>query len=148
MRNWEQEFAKLKDGPELYPGSNHPIVRSGVREVRDPTGEWDENPRRLKVNGVDVEFFTVGQLGQALGGRQSVTIRKWEREGVIPRAMFQAPSETPNGRRRLYTRDQVEGMIRIAREEGVYYSHQTPIKKTRFTERVVQLFKELGVPGK
>jgi hypothetical protein len=97
------------------------------------------------VAGVETEFFTVGDLAKALG-RQPVTIRKWEREGVIPKSTYQSPGKDGDvrGRRRLYIREQVEGMVRIAHEEGVLVSHQKPIKGTRFTERVVDLFKALA----
>jgi hypothetical protein len=89
---------------------------------------------------VDREFFTVGQLAAALG-RRSVTIRKWEREGIIPAPTFNAESSDPRGRRRLYGREQVEGIVRIAAEEGILDSPKAAITKTRFTERVSELFR-------
>jgi hypothetical protein len=75
-----------------------------------------------------------------------VTIRKWEREGIIPKSTFQSPGRDDDvrGRRRLYTREQVEGIVRIAHEEGVLVSHQKPIKGTNFTARVIDLFKRLA----
>jgi hypothetical protein len=97
------------------------------------------------VAGVETEFFTVGDLAKALG-RQPVTIRKWEREGVIPKSTYQSPGRDDDvrGRRRLYTREQIEGMVRIAHEEGVLVSHQKPIKNTNFSVRVIDLFKRLA----
>jgi hypothetical protein len=141
MTDWEAEFKKLSL-KEFYPGSTTPINRNKPIPVHDKTGQWDENPRFYKVNGVEVEFFTVGHLAAALG-RKPVTIRKWENDGVIPKATYQRNSEDSRGRRRLYTRDQVEGILKIAKEEGILRSHNKPIKSTMFTTRVIQLFKDL-----
>jgi len=144
----DEQFAAI--GEQFYPGSTRPLVRHGNRlntqaAVADDPGAWDAKPRKYTVNGQETEFFTVGQLAQALG-RQPVTIRKWEREGIIPKATFQTPGKDgdPRGRRRLYTREQVEGIVRIAHEEGVLVSHQKPIKDTQFASRVLALFKTLA----
>ncbi|MGW0626208.1 MerR family transcriptional regulator [Streptomyces sp. NPDC002758] len=145
----DKAFAEI--GEQFYPGSTRPLVRHRNRlnteaapSAADP-GAWDAKPRKYVVAGVETEFFTVGDLAKALG-RQPVTIRKWEREGVIPKSTYQSPGKGGDvrGRRRLYTRQQVEGMVRIAYEEGVLVSHQKPIKGTRFTERVIDLFKVLA----
>jgi hypothetical protein len=136
VTNWKDAL------PEKYPGSSRSI--EPMRRKGGPAPEpeaWDK-PRVYTVAGKDVEFFTVGQLAMALN-RQPVTIRKWEEHGVIPSAVFRIPSKSPNGKHRLYTRAQVEGIIRIAKEEGILYSHQKPIGKTRFTERVIELFAKL-----
>jgi len=130
---------------EYYPGSSRPIIRHPNRS-RDTgpevTASWDRKPRTYPVGGVEREFFTIGQLAEALG-RKPVTLRKWEREGIIPKATFRAPSEHVQGVRRLYSREQVEGIVKIAKEEGVLVSHQTPITQTQFTNRVVALFTSL-----
>lgn len=66
-----------------------------------------------KINGVQVELFTIGELSKAIG-RKPVTIRMWESQGWIPKANYRTP--TPQGEqipgkatkgRRLYTRAQV-----------------------------------------
>lgn len=142
----DEESAAI--GEQFYPGSTRPLVRHPNRlhtEVAKSAADWDAKPRKYVVGGVEMEFFTVGQLARALG-RQPVTIRKWEREGVIPRSTYQSPGrdDDPRGRRRLYSRKQVEGIVRIATEEGVLVSHQKPIKDTQFTARVTDLFKRLA----
>jgi hypothetical protein len=141
----DEEFAAI--GEQYYPGSSRPIVRHPNRlhtEVAKSAADWDAKPRKYVVAGVETEFFTVGHLARALG-RQPVTIRKWEREGIIPKSTYQSPGrdDDPRGRRRLYTRAQVEGMVRIAHEEGVLVSHQKALKSTQFTARVTDLFKRL-----
>lgn len=144
----DEEFSAL--GEQYYPGSTKPLVRHPNRptlhtEAAPSAADWDAKPRKGVVNGVETSFYTVGQLAQALG-RQAGTVRKWEREGVIPKSTYQSPGRDGDvrGRRRLYTRDQVEGIVRIAQEEGVLVSHQKPIKDTRFTPRVIDLFKRLA----
>jgi hypothetical protein len=139
---------RVSDVFDRYPGSSKPRVTPQAAPDRARDGvEWDAKPRIYTVAGKETEFFTVGQLARALG-REAVTIRKWEREGVIPRAQFNAPSDDVRGRRRLYTRAQVEGIVRIALEEGVMgANHQMALKSTRFTEKVIDLFKSLGAPG-
>lgn len=139
MRNIEDEFEHLA----YFPGSSKPLVPHATRRktVAPPAAGWDAKPRSYVVGGVTTEFFTVGQLGAALG-RKASTMRRWEREGIIPKATFRVGSEDARGVRRLYSRRQVEGMVRIAAEEGVLQAHAIPIKHSRFTERVIALFKE------
>jgi hypothetical protein len=127
-----------KDALEPYPGSKKKIGHKD--QVDAKVEEWAEKPKVYTVRGKDVEFFSIGQLALALN-RRPVTIRKWESEGIIPRSTFTAPSDDPRGKRRLYTRKQVEGIVKIAREEGILYDHSKHIKQTNFTARVIDLFK-------
>lgn len=133
---------------EFFPGSKRPVIRHANRQAEKPvhkpavSGDWDDKPRLVTIKGEKTECFTVGHLARALD-RMPGTIRKWEREGVIPKPTFRTRSDDPRGTRRLYTRAQVEGIVRIAAEEGVLVSHQKAIKDTRFTERVIALFMAL-----
>ncbi|MEU5425145.1 MerR family transcriptional regulator [Streptomyces olivoreticuli] len=110
-----------------------------------PAGPAWDRPRVLRVGSEYREFFTIGQLSRALH-RQPVTIRKWEHSGTIPAPTFILRGATERGNRRLYTREQVEGMVRIADEEGILHheGEGIHISTTRFTERVVELFKSLA----
>lgn len=152
--DWDEEFQQIADGDkvEYYPGSTRPIVRHPNRiqteRVRRGLGadpDWDENPRVYTINGEDVEFFSVGQLARALG-REPGTIRKWESQGVIPKATFQVPGRDgdPRGRRRLYSRKQVEGMVKIAEDEGLmdFGVPRKSFSTTQFKPRVLELFRE------
>lgn len=112
---------------------------------------WDTKPIVKVLYGKDVEFFTVGQLGMALG-LQSVTVRSWEDKGWIPRPPFRGPKPNwaglPNKRlagRRLWTRDMVVGIVRIAQEEKVIGPRKgrRSIPKTNFTRRVVALYEQV-----
>lgn len=131
---------------EYYPGSNRPIraVKPVASGGYDPDA-WDAHPLRFPVKGVEMEFFTSGQLGQALDGRSGITMRKWEQKGWIPKATYYKPAKDPQGRRRLYSRAQVEGIVVIAKDEGIFdRNSRVKITRTSFTQRVVALFRELA----
>lgn len=141
-QKWEEEFRGVRE--EFYPGSTRVRHVNRVPDApsKDPTA-WDANPKEFKVGGVLGEYFGVGALALALERRPG-TIRKWEREGVIPKATFRAPSADPRGARRLYSRAQVEGIIRIAHDEGLMNPNlQITLAKSGFTARVKALFEEL-----
>jgi hypothetical protein len=135
---------RFSEDTEYFPGSNRPVVREPAAP-KDETA-WDAKPKVYVVAGREVEFFTVGMLARALH-REAVTIRKWEREGIIPKATYRGQSVDPRGKRRLYTRDQVEGMLKIAWAEGLMSGRKVQIRRTQFTKRVVDLFKSLGGPA-
>lgn len=143
VADWTEQFRGLAAGEPAgtYPGSRHPLT---VPQRSANNRGWDERPKVKVVNGESMEFFTTGQLAQALG-REAVTIRKWERDGIIPKPMYHKSGSggDPRGRRRYYTRDQVEGIQKIAFEEGLLKGDQRSIKATRFTERVIDLFRML-----
>jgi hypothetical protein len=124
-------------------------------------------PRRYLAKGVEREFYTIGELAKALG-RQVVTVRKWEREGILPASQFVVNAyilgpggepvtddlgrkvENKRGRRRLYTAEQVVGIVQIAADEGILLDPYRPrkgqrvrqIRETNFTERVIALFRQ------
>lgn len=133
---------------EFYPGSKE---RRQVNHVPDDEPDVPElgTGRKLLVSGIEVEFFSIGDLARALN-RQPVTIRAWENEGILPTSGWTKPGKDrdPRGRRRLWTRPQVEGIWRIARDEGVLHpGPRINILKTQFTARVKALFVELKKNG-
>lgn len=130
-----------------YPGSKMQSKNYDLRveKIPDP-GPYDK-PRLYTVKGREVEFFITGVLAAVLN-RESGTIRKWESEGIIPKATFIAPSDDKRGKRRLYTKAQIEGIRQIAAEEGVLEAgaggRWKSITKTDFREKVYNLFTELA----
>lgn len=112
-----------------YPGSRPPRSRKAHEQPAPaPVDDgWDSKPKIIKRKGVDTEFFTIGDLARALG-RKQVTIRSWEDKGWLPKARFRTPvpkrsalekeNKKPAGRR-LYTRHQVDVIIKAAHETGV-----------------------------
>ena len=138
-------FDDLKD----WPGKKRPVNRPA--EVATPESGcydgWDKKPVVYIHGGVSQEFFTIGHLADALG-RSPVTIRSWESKGLLPKSPYRSPrprGETLPGRRssgkRLWTRDQIEGIIRIARDEQVIFNEKPPTR--RFAIRVSELFRDL-----
>lgn len=111
-------FAMFSDLPN-FPGKKEPVLRSQPKA--EPT-LWDTNPRVYKVGGVPTNFYTVSHLAAAVN-RSVRTIRHWERTGVIPPATFRAPLKGARGTGkhgdRLYSREQIEVIIKAAKRTGV-----------------------------
>ncbi|MFJ1700374.1 hypothetical protein ACIOHC_35885 [Streptomyces sp. NPDC088252] len=140
---WEDSFSELAE--EYYPGSSKKIARSssGPPDAAiAPTNDWAANPRTYVVDGNEYEFFSIGDLAAALDRRPG-TIRLWERQGYIPEGI-RSPSAHAEKRQRIYTRPQIEGIIRIAAEVGILGEARPRIEKTRFRELVLDLFLELA----
>lgn len=72
----------------------------------------------MVLRGREVEFYTIGQVARAIN-RKSSTLRMWEHKGILPPSGYQKPSKDPRGVRRLYTRAQAEGIIRLAKATGI-----------------------------
>lgn len=138
---WENRFNDL---PDYYPGSSKKIPRVGPCVASTPAEDaaWDADPRTYEFRGVEYEFFSIGDLARALQ-KSPVTIRLWESRGFIPTPL-RAPSEFPDKRQRIYSRAQVEGIVRIAAEEGILHGARPKIGQTKFQERVLDLFLELA----
>jgi hypothetical protein len=136
---WQEQLAKV------FPGSTTPLIFEKVREVQEKDIEkWDAKPFIFLMKGKEVEFFAIGQLGKALGNRSSVTLRKWEREGILPRSPFTRPSEDIRGRRRMYNRAMVEGLVTIARDCGVLWPDKGKrLSDTDFAVRAAELFRRI-----
>ena len=73
----------------------------------------------------------IGHLAAALN-RSNATIRRWEREGTLPRL-------AGSGLQRRYPQSYVDGLVRIAREEGVDRPGNTPIEATGLPRRAREL---------
>ena len=141
---------------EHYPGSaqkrrESPQIRHSrkLEERRETAASeaWDAHPTRRTVirNGlpVTIEFFYIGALAKALG-RRSVTIRSWIRKGWLPNARYSTrPHQGTRGDAglRLWTRTQIEGIVKIASEEGLLGVWHPDVANTRFTERVFSAYR-------
>lgn len=124
---------------EFFPGSSRPIAPvPGQRAVVPPARI------RTKVGNIEMELYTISEVAEALR-RKPVTIRKWEREAVIPKATFVKPGRNgdPRGRRRLYSRAQVEALVEIAESEGILYNLKANISQTGFKRRVFEAFRQI-----
>lgn len=139
VTTWQEQMNKL------FPGSTTPILHQEIRQVQEKAIEdWDAKPFKFLLRGTEMEFFSIGQLGRALGNRSPNTLRAWEREGILPKSPYVKPSATPNGRRRMYTRQMIEGLVDIAKQEGVLWPDKgIRLSDTRFAERAKALFEHL-----
>lgn len=106
--------------PNTYPGSTK-TRRAVSGESTDP---WESLPHHeFLVKGVLTRFYGIGVLATMLQ-RKPQTIRKWENAGYLPAPRFRFPGASSvnnrrEGQRRLYTREQIEGVVAIARRTGV-----------------------------
>jgi DNA-binding transcriptional MerR regulator len=127
-----------------YPGTNRQVVAKTVTvEPESDPDRWDAHPRQYTIGGRVVDFFPIGALAKALR-RRPTTIRRWEAEGIIPVSLWRSPSEHERGKVRLYSRELVEGMIQIAREEGLLDHTRKQIDQTEFRARVYALFTKIA----
>lgn len=123
-----------KFGDLDYPGRKKPVNReakNGKRKasVDEPsdTPDWDGKPVYYLVGGERREFFTISHLAKALGYSVQ-SIRAWEDKLLLPRTPYRSPrTKRPvaGGRsdkgKRLWTREQVEGIVRLAKEHRVIF---------------------------
>ncbi|UXX94032.1 hypothetical protein N7U49_21745 [Streptomyces sp. AD2-2] len=127
---------------DVYPGTARPLGSAHPTQGYRGGGEggWDEDPVYKKISGFYREFFAISHLANALG-RAPKTIYKWEANGLFPGATWIYNSDSRNGRRRLYTRRQISGVVVIAFEEGVLSGTQRFLSQTQFPERCRELFR-------
>lgn len=129
------------DGERFFPGSRQPLT--GPPGLPDPLRGLEG--RQFPVGNGTVELFTISQLAEALN-RRPVTIRTWEQKGIIPKATYVKPgiNKDPRGRRRLYSRAQVEALVTIAAEEGLLADVHKQISKTQFQRKALDAFKKIA----
>ncbi len=130
---------------DLIPGKREPVNRGPSPLESVPV--WDEKPIKYMFKGEEREFFTISHLATALG-KSVVTIRSWEQKGVIPPTPYRSPQPRggmlpgkPTKGKRLWTRDQINGILAIAIDEHVILNGKPPTK--HFAERVLDLYRTL-----
>jgi hypothetical protein len=85
------------------------------------------------------KMYMVGELAKVLG-RKGVTIRMWEDRGYIPEAKHYSAGQD-KARKRLYTQQQVFGLLSICSDLGMIENKRTPIGE-EFIRRVQELWDE------
>jgi hypothetical protein len=89
---------------------------------------WDSRPQHLYFDDRNITFYSRGALATALN-RQVVTIRTWESKGILCR------SRLKNTRGQyIYTREQIEDLVKLAEEEGVL----DPNYRNAFSDRFIR----------
>lgn len=129
--------------PRYYPGSRRPIVDDATAAASS-LRVLQSAGREYRIGDKTVRLYGIGDLAEALN-RRPVTIRKWEKEGVIPSPTFNKPGTggDPRGRRRLYSQAQIEGLVSIAADERILADTKKSVSRTQFKARAWALFKEL-----
>lgn len=97
--------------------------------------------KKYTFNGKQVTLYPISvlakNLSEALGDeRTTQTIRKWEVQGIIPPAIFRA------GQKRLYTREQIDAICKIAKECNIRQG--VSLSLTSFSVRVYAELKEIN----
>lgn len=86
-------------------------------------------------NGSVVTVYPISKLAEALG-RSALTVRRWERIGIIPSTFF------VNKRgHRMYSQDQIDIIVQCAEESGI--KRGMPIADTEFSVLCHERLKEL-----
>lgn len=150
-------FGDLEDPnqPEddFYPGSKRrksdeqKKLRERVEKAQKPKNtDWDAHPLRRTVRihnkPVSMDFFTIGALAKALG-KKPVTIRSWISKGWLPKARYRGPAAMGtrgNAGKRLWSRTQIEAIVRIATEENLLGEWTPDIGGSKFPQRVREYF--------
>lgn len=131
-------------GRYLVPGKGW-VEEESEPEPSPEYGEADVllgTPVLLSHQGEVREFFPIGSLAAALN-RSVVTIRKWEKKGLLPKPRFGMPTAALGGRVRLYTRDQIVALRDIALEEGLLDDLTKPVTRTEFKARAFDAFERM-----
>lgn len=113
-----------------------------VTEAVNDRPAWARRGRWLRrPNGERVEVHPIGALAEALG-KSSFTIRRWERDGVLPPTplVLEVAGGPP---RRLYSTQQIEGIAAVADEEGVAHRKPSDLAATNFTIHARSLYSKL-----
>jgi hypothetical protein len=130
-----------------YPGRRKPVNRGSTSKAASDTNVWDARPVKYMINGEVREFFTISHLAAALGYSVQ-SIRAWEDKGALPRSPFRSPRTAKpvaggrsNKGKRLWTREQIEGIVRLARRHKVILNKRPPTQA--FARDVKVLFDQL-----
>jgi hypothetical protein len=128
-----------------YPGRRKPKNRG--TPPPPPPVEWDAKPLYYRVDGEKREFFVIGHLAKALG-YSVASIRAWEDKSLMPSSGYRSPrtkAPVAGGRsdkgKRIWTREQIVGIVRIAEEHKVILNKKPPTRA--FAKDVAAFFASL-----
>jgi hypothetical protein len=101
---------------------------------------WLKWGRPATVDGQTLVLYPIRSLAWALG-RSTYTIRRWEAQGIIPRATYRLSSSEPNLRRRRYSAAQIRGLVSIAEQHG-WLDRARPTSTDGFTAAAVGVYQD------
>jgi len=99
---------------------------------------WQKWGRPATVNESTLMLYPIRSLASALG-RSPYTIRRWEAQGVLPRASYRLSNSDPNLRRRRYSAAQIRGLVEVADRHG-WLSRPRSASTDRFTAAAVDVY--------
>jgi hypothetical protein len=145
-------LSNFEDLEQPYPGRRKPVNRGPKEDAPADTPLWDAHPISYVVAGEKQEFFYIGALATAIGYSVQA-IRLWEGQGLMPNSPYRSPrtaKPVAGGRstkgKRLWTRAQIEGILRLAKKHNVILpdraGHRNPPTRA-FADEVAQMFNEL-----
>lgn len=89
-------------------------------------------------NGDTLQVFTIKHFAESIG-RSQITIRRWERLGIIPNTFF------VNERGfRMYSQEQIDVVVKILKEVG-YFKKSSGLLNTDFSPLCHQRWGELKI---
>lgn len=97
----------IKEMNHRYYERNKYVLRK--RATSNRRSKMNVAGDKVLIKGKEYEVFTIGVLAYKLG-RSAQTVRKWERDGMIP-----TPLRDPAGRR-VYLEEHIDAIVRIANE--------------------------------
>ena len=136
LPRWSDRPPTDAEATSAVPGRTRP-ERTSSRSLDDDAPIWARHPQYF--DGYDEPFFTIGALAEALR-RHPTTLRAWIRCGWLPEARYRNHQRDPRGSRRLYTRAQISGLVRLADEERLLDGTRRNPGTTGFPERTRDLF--------
>jgi len=119
-----------------YPGRKKPVNRDKKVVTAVVDEEWDAKPVYYRLPGQTEkqEFFLISHLAKALGYSVQ-SIRAWEAQGLLARTPYRSPRTAApvaagrsNKGKRLWTREQVLGIIRLAKKHRVIFPNRKGVK--------------------
>lgn len=104
-----------------------------------PTNAWDAKPQRVDYHGQTIECFRIGALAMALN-RTVSAIRSMTLKGVL----CHPPLQNGNGQW-LFTRSQIEDLVKLAEAEGVLNPNYRRTFSEAFVEQAHQILHRLPI---
>jgi len=99
---------------------------------------WQQWGRPASVNGQQLVLYPIRSLAWALG-KSPYTIRRWEAQGILPRATYRLSNTNPDLRRRRYSAAQIRGIVDIADQHG-WLGRPRSTSTDRFTAAAVDVY--------
>jgi hypothetical protein len=106
-----------------------------------PAAQGRRPLRFRNAQGDLLEAHYVGEFAAQLK-KSAATIRRWERQGVLPPTPFRQRLRR-GAARRLYSLPWVEGVVAIAEDEDLIGRKPACMKNTNFTARARELHRRL-----